>query len=152
MAKFIRVTREQMEIGRAGMEQLEAQDPQAQEEKREMERMAEEEESRRDLARRSSGIIDPTYKPEASGIIDPQYKPEAKGMIDPQFKPEAKGVVEPQSIVDPVHDVGIVDPQTPAELMAEHRAKEADLRAEHRAKEAEARQQASRSRFPGEIS
>lgn len=140
MAKFIRVTREQMEIGRAGMEQLEAQDPQAQEEKREMERMAEEEESRRDLARRSSGIIDPTYKPEASGIIDPQ------------FKPEAKGVVEPQSIVDPVHDVGIVDPQTPAELMAEHRAKEADLRAEHRAKEAEARRQASRSRFPGEIS
>ena len=140
MAKFIRVTREQMEIGRAGMEQLEAQDPQAQEEKREMERMAEEEESRRDLARRSSGIIDPTYKPEASGIIDPQ------------FKPEAKGVVEPQSIVDPVHDVGIVDPQTPAELMAEHRAKEADLRAEHRAKEAEARHQASRSRFPGEIS
>ena len=71
MAKFIRVTREQMEIGRAGMEQLEAQDPQAQEEKREMERMAEEEESRRDLTRRSSGIIDPTYKPEASGIIDP---------------------------------------------------------------------------------
>jgi len=140
MAKFIRVTREQMEIGRAGMEQLEAQDPQAQEEKREMERMAEEEESRRDLARRSSGIIDPTYKPEASGIIDPQ------------FKPEAKGVVEPQSIVDPVHDVGIVDPQTPAELMAEHRAKEADLRAEHRSKEAEARRQASRSRFPGEIS
>jgi len=140
MAKFIRVTREQMEIGRAGMEQLEAQDPQAQEEKREMERMAEEEESRRDLARRSSGIIDPTYKPEASGIIDPQ------------FKPEAKGVVEPQSIVDPVHDVGIVDPQTPAELMAEHRAKEADLRAGHRAKEAEARRQASRSRFPGEIS
>ena len=140
MAKFIRVTREQMEIGRAGMEQLEAQDPQAQEEKREMERMAEEEESRRDLARRSSGIIDPTYKPEASGIIDPQYKP------------EAKGVVEPQSIADPVADVGIVDPQTPAELMAEHRAKEADLRSEHRAKEAEARRQASRSRFPGEIS
>ena len=140
MAKFIRVTREQMEIGRAGMEQLEAQDPQAQEEKREMERMAEEEESRRDLARRSSGIIDPTYKPEASGIIDPQ------------FKPEAKGVVEPQSIVDPIADVGIVDPQTPAELMAEHRAKEADLRAGHRAKEAEARRQASRSRFPGEIS
>ena len=128
MAKFIRVTREQMEIGRAGMEQLEAQDPQAQEEKREMERMAEEEESRRDLARRSSGII------------------------DPQYKPEAKGVVEPQSIVDPVADVGIVDPQTPAELMAEHRAKEADLRSEHRAKEAEARHQASRSRFPGEIS
>ena len=140
MAKFIRVTREQMEIGRAGMEQLEAQDPQAQEEKREMERMAEEEESRRDLARRSSGIIDPGHQPEASGIIDPQYKP------------EAKGVVEPQSIVDPGHDVGIVDPQTPAELMAEHRAKEADLRAEHRAKEAEARHQASRSRFPGEIS
>ena len=140
MAKFIRVTREQMEIGRAGMEQLEAQDPQAQEEKREMERMAEEEESRRDLARRSSGIIDPVHQPEANGIIDPIHKP------------EAKGVVEPQSIVDPVADVGIVDPQTPAELMAEHRAKEADLRAEHRSKEAEARRQASRSRFPGEIS
>ena len=83
MAKFIRVTREQMEIGRAGMEQLEAQDPQAQEEKREMERMAEEEESRRDLARRSSGIIDPAHQPEASGIVDPNHQPEASGIIDP---------------------------------------------------------------------